>query len=156
MDSTDRKILRELQENGRLTNQDLAARVNLSPSPCLRRVRLLEESGVIQGYTALVDPQKYGLPIDVFVQIRLERHGEQTVREFESRVQEIDEILDFYLMTGTMDYLLHIVSTSLHAYELFMREKLHKIPGIAAIETSFAFGRVKRKKTFPPMHSLPA
>ncbi|MCP5366669.1 MAG: Lrp/AsnC family transcriptional regulator [Hyphomicrobiales bacterium] len=152
LDSTDRKILRELQENGRLTNQELAARVNLSPSPCLRRVRLLEQRGVIQGYTAIVDHHKYGLPIDVFVQVRLERHSEDAVKVFEAQVQDIDEILDCYVMTGTTDYLLHIVSDSLQSYERLMRQRLHKIPGIAAIETSFAFGRVKRKKTFPPLH----
>ena len=151
MDATDRKIIRELQANARLTNNDLAERINLSPSPCLRRVRNLEREGVILGYTAIVDQEKYGLPISVFVSIRLERHSEEMVSGFEKAVQDIDEILECYLMTGTNDYSLHVVSDSLKSYEHFMKTKLHKIPGIASIESSFAFGVVKRKASLPPL-----
>lgn len=151
MDHIDRKIIRELQNNGRLTNQELSERVNLSPSPCLRRVRNLETDGVLKGYTALVDQEKYGLGLDVFVQVKLERSTEALIETFEDEVNKIDEILECYLITGTSDYLLHIVSQNLKSYEKFMRERMTKIPGIATVETSISFGTVKKKHSFPLM-----
>src|SRR6516164_6527791 len=105
MDDKDRQIIRELQRNGRLTNQELAEKVNLSPSPCLRRLRLLEEAGIIQGYTALIDQKSYGLPITVFISVRLAQHSKEGVRDLENRVKRIDQILDCFLMTGDSDYL---------------------------------------------------
>lgn len=149
MDAKDRQIIRELQKDGRITNQDLADRVNLSPSPCLRRLRLLEEAGVIKGYTALVDQKAYGLPITVFIRVRLERHGEAVVRTFEEHVGRIDEVLDCYLLAGGDDYLLRVIVASLEAYEDFIRRKLHAIPGVASIDTSFAYGVVKQTRVFP-------
>jgi len=149
MDRIDRRIVRELQADGRLTNQELAERVNLSPSPCLRRVRLLEEAGVIRGYTAVVDQEKLGLPVNAFVSVRLERPSPEVMRTFEERIQRFDEIQECYLMTGSRDYLLHVVSQSLKTYEQFVREQLTRIPGIASVETSFAFGRVKRINLYP-------
>jgi len=149
VDSKDRQIIRELQRDGRLTNQDLAEKVNLSPSPCLRRLRKLEHDGVIQGYTALVDQQAYGLPVTVFIRIRLERHSKESVKTFEDKVQRIDHILECYLMTGDCDYLLRVIVPSLEDYEIFIRRKIHDIPGIASIDTSFAYGIVKRVQTFP-------
>ena len=151
MDSIDRNIIRELQANARLTNQELADRVNLSPSPCLRRVRNLERAGVLVGYTALVDQEKYGLPINVFVSIRLERQTDEAIREFEGGIQHLDEVLECYLMTGTRDYLLHVVSQSLQSYERFVRDVLSKLPGIAAIESSFALGQAKKRSVLPPL-----
>ncbi len=151
MDHTDRMIIRELQADGRQTNQELAAKVNLSPSPCLRRVRNLERSGVLLGYTAIVDQEKYGLPINAFVSIRLEKQTDAAIKAFEKGVQDIDEIIECYLMTGSRDYSLYVVSQSLKSYEQFIREKLTKLPGIAAIETSFAFGRVKGRSMLPPL-----
>jgi DNA-binding Lrp family transcriptional regulator len=149
LDGRDIQIVRRLQRDGRLSNQELAEAVNLSPSPCLRRVRLLEQRGVITGYTALVDQRAYGLPLTVFVRITLERHSEEIVRGFERRVAEIEEILDCYLMTGATDYLLRVVMADLDAYEAFVRTRLHAIPGIAAIDTSFAYGLVKRGHVYP-------
>lgn len=149
MDRIDRRIVRELQADGRLTNQELAERVNLSPSPCLRRVRNLEEAGVICGYTAVVDQEKLGLPVNAFVSVRLERPSPETMRTFEERIQRFDEIQECYLMTGSRDYLLHVVSQSLKTYEQFVRGQLTQIPGIASVETSFAFGRVKRINLYP-------
>lgn len=154
MDQTDRKIIRELQQNARQTNQELAERINLSPSPCLRRVRNLEKDGVITGYTAIVDQEKYGLALNVFVQIKLERQTEELIKTFETRVNEIDEIMECYLMTGTSDYLLHIVSDSLKSYERFMREKLTNIPGVGTVETSIAFSQIKKKYDFPTLASF--
>ncbi len=151
MDTTDRKIIRELQLNARLTNSDLAERINLSPSPCLRRVRNLVQKGVIQGYTAVIDQEKYGLAINAFVLIRLEKQTEALINEFEAHVQDIDEVMECYVMTGSSDYLLHIVSNSLKSYEKFMKQCLTRVPGIGSIETSFAFGKVKKTATFPPL-----
>lgn len=150
MDAIDRTIIRELQQDGRLTNQDLADRVRLSPSPCLRRVRRLEEYGVIHGYTALVDQGAFGLPVTAFVRIRLERHTTESVEAFEEHVRRIEHIQDCYLMAGSTDYLLRIVVEDLQAYERLVRGPLHAIPGIASIDTEFAFGIVKQSRVFPP------
>lgn len=149
MDAKDRQIIAALQQNGRLTNQELSERVSLSPSPCLRRLRILEDAGIIKGYTAVVDEQAYGLPITVFVRIRLERHTEDVVATFEQKIRRIDAILDCYVMTGNADYLLRVLVESLEDYEQFVRAKLHKIEGIASIDTSFAYGVVKRSNVFP-------
>ncbi|MGJ8545957.1 MAG: Lrp/AsnC family transcriptional regulator [Sulfitobacter sp.] len=149
MDSKDRQIIKELQKNGRLTNQDLAERVNLSPSPCLRRTRALEEQGVIKGYTAIVDEKAYGLPITALVRIRLESHAGAVVATFEKKVRETEQILDCYIITGTEDYLLRILVEDLQGYEEFVRGKLHNIPGIASIDTSFAYGVLKQSSVFP-------
>ncbi|WP_431045422.1 Lrp/AsnC family transcriptional regulator [Streptomyces sp. P1-3] len=155
MDAVDLRIIRELQADGRLSNQDLADRVRLSPSPCLRRVRKLEEAGLIRGYTAMVDQVAFGLPITVFVRVRLERHTAEIVNAFEEHVGLIEHIQDCYLMAGTSDYLLRIVIESLEAYEHLVRDRIHAIPGIASIESSFAFGSVKQSKTFPRPASAP-
>ena len=154
MDKIDRNIIREQQKNARLSNLDLAEKVNLSPSPCLRRVRKLETQGVITGYAAMVDQESYGLPLNVFVQIKLERHAEELMQTFEKRVAEIDEIMECYLITGSCDYLLHIVSDSLKSYESFMREEITTIPGIVSAETSFTFSTIKKKHRFPPLPSF--
>lgn len=151
MDSKDRQIIRALQRDGRMTNQDLAETVNLSPSPCLRRLRNLETSGVIKGYGVEVDAKAYGLPVTVFVRIRLDKHDEDTVRHFETRVAAIDEILECYVMTGLSDYLLRVVAADLDDYETFVRTRLHPIGGIGSIDTSFAYGTVKRTGVFPEM-----
>ncbi len=149
MDKKDRLIIKALQENGRLTNQDLAERVNLSPSPCLRRTRALEASGVIKGYTAIVDEQAFGLPITVFVRIRLSEHTGAAVQTFEEQVRSLDQILDCYVVTGSDDYILRVLTRDLADYERFVRERLHRIPGISSIDTSFAYGTVKRSMSFP-------
>ncbi len=151
MDTKDRQIIRELQADGRLTNHELAERVNLSPSPCLRRLRNLEQSGVIQGYTALVDQKAYGLPITVFVRIRLQPHTQESVQEFEQSITAMDEVLDCHLMTGDCDYLLRVIVESLEAYETFIRQKVHRIGCVASIDTSFAYGVVKQTRTFASM-----
>ncbi|MDG1826091.1 MAG: Lrp/AsnC family transcriptional regulator [Henriciella sp.] len=149
MDSKDRQILTALQENGRLTNQELSERVNLSPSPCLRRVRLMEEAGIIRGYTALVDKRAWGLPVTVFIRIKLERHGDDAVQAFERAIQNIPEVMDCWLMTGRADYQLRVIASDLDSYESFVRRKLQRVPGIASIDTSFAYGEVKRSQVYP-------
>jgi Lrp/AsnC family leucine-responsive transcriptional regulator len=149
VDKKDYQLLRALQSNARLSNQELAELVNLSPSPCLRRVRLLEQAGVIRGYTALVDQKAYGLPLTAFIRIRLERHAQDTVRAFERKVASIDAILDCFLISGNADYLLRVVAESLDAYETFVRRELHALPGISSIDTSFAYGIVKQTQVYP-------
>ena len=149
MDSKDREIIKALQRNGRLTNQDLAAQVNLSPSPCLRRTRSLEEKGVIKGYTAIVDERAYGLPVTALVRIRLSSHTGDVVKLFEKKVHETEQILDCYVITGSEDYLLRVLVEDLKSYEEFVRHKLHNIPGIASIDSSFAYGVLKQSNVFP-------
>lgn len=149
MDQKDRQIIAALQDNGRLSNQDLSERVNLSPSPCLRRLRNLEDCGVIKGYTAIIDEAEFGLAITAFVRIRLQRHNEETVRTFERKIRDTDNVVDCYMMTGGSDYLLRVLVESLKDYEQFVRSRLHLIEGIEAIETSFAYGTVKRASRFP-------
>jgi Lrp/AsnC family leucine-responsive transcriptional regulator len=149
MDNLDRKIIRELQANGRLSNHDLAERIGLSPSPCLRRVRRLEEDGIITGYTAEIDQAKCGIPINVFVTIKMKESSREAMRAFERGIEQYDEILECYLMTGNHDYSLHVVSESLQTYERFMREKLTRLPGMASIDSAFAYGRVKARSVYP-------
>ncbi|BBN93955.1 hypothetical protein DEGR_06880 [Deinococcus grandis] len=151
MDDRDRRILAALQANGRISNQDLADQVHLSPSPCLRRVRQLEDSGVIQGYTALVDEEAYGLTVTAFVRVRLQLHTTASIRAFEDAIARMDAVLDCYVMTGEADYLLRVLVADLKAYEAFVRRELHAVPGIASIDTSFAYGRVKRATVYPQL-----
>ncbi|NQY14466.1 MAG: Lrp/AsnC family transcriptional regulator [Henriciella sp.] len=149
MDSKDRQILKELQADGRLSNQDLSERVNLSPSPCLRRLRLLEEVGVITGYTALVDQKAWGLPVTVFIRIKLERHSDDAVQAFEGAIIDMPNVMDCWLMTGRSDYLLRVIAADLDDYEQFVRRELQRVPGIASIDTSFAYGQVKHAQVLP-------
>lgn len=151
MDSIDHKIVRALEENARLTLQELAERVSLSPSPCLRRLRRLEKTGVLKGYTAIVDQELYGLPVTVFVEVRLQQQTDATIRAFEKGVQELDEVLSCYLMAGSHDYLLQVVTRSLKTYERFIRDKLTRVPGVGSLESHFVFGQVKRKQVLPPI-----
>jgi Lrp/AsnC family leucine-responsive transcriptional regulator len=149
MDATDRRIIRELQRDGRLTIQELSERVHLSPSPCLRRMRNLEQAGLIRGYAAIVDEERYGLPVTVYVRIRLQKHSQEQIRQFEKAIQRIDEVLECHLLAGDYDYMLRVLVADLRAYERFIRERIHPIPGVGAIETSFAYGVVKRTQVFP-------
>jgi Lrp/AsnC family leucine-responsive transcriptional regulator len=115
----------------------------------LRRLRLLEQSGVIRGYSALLDQEKVGLPVSVFVSIKLERQNEEGLRRFETAVRDCPEVLDCYLMTGPRDYLLRVVARDLADYERFVKETLTRIDGIGNIESSFALGQVKHSNVLP-------
>ncbi len=149
MDQKDRQIIRELQRNGRMTNQDLAAAVNLSPSPCLRRLKQLEQSGAITGYSASIDAEAYGLPVTVFVRVSLTGHTESIVKQFEHQISRVDQVLECFVMTGTSDYLLRVVVADLADYENFVRQHLHPIGGIGSIDSSFVYGVVKKTNVFP-------
>jgi DNA-binding Lrp family transcriptional regulator len=151
MDSKDYQIIAALQANGRMTNQELSEQVSLTPTPCLRRLRMLEESGMIRGYTAVVDEEAFGLPVTAFVGVKLKEHTAESVRRFERAIQKIDAVLDCYVMTGQVDYLLRVLAQSLKDYERFVRQELHAIPGIQSIDTSFAYSRVKRSVVFPDL-----
>jgi Lrp/AsnC family leucine-responsive transcriptional regulator len=149
LDDIDRRILAALQADGRMTAQQLADRVGLSPSPCARRVRLLEEAGVVKGYVAVIDQAKVGLPISVFASVKLERQREDDLDRFSQAVARWPEVVDCYLMTGQRDYLLRIVVSDLESYERFIKDKLTRLDGVASIESSFALGQVKRSNALP-------
>lgn len=149
VDHKDRQILRALQKDGRMSNQDLAEAVNLSPSPCLRRLRNLETSGAIRGFSAGVDAAAYGLLITAFLSVRLERHNEEAIKRFEQQIARLDEVLECYMLTGSVDYMLRVVAAGLGEYEDFIRNRIHRIGGIASIDTSFVYGIVKRTSVFP-------
>lgn len=150
-DTIDRRILEQLQGNGRMTNQELADQVGLSPSPCLRRVRLLETAGVISRYVALVDPEAVGLSVTAFVRVRLDQQDDRHLAEFEAAVADFPEVMECYLMTGEADYQLRVLVRSLGAFEDFLRHRLTKVRGIATVTTSFALRPVIYKTALPAL-----
>lgn len=152
LDDIDRRILEELQTDGRITNQDLSEQVGLSPSPCLRRLRQLEGSGVIAGYVALINPEAVGLSVTAFIRVRLDQQDDRHLALFEEAVGSFPEIMECYLMTGDADYQLRVVVDSLQAFEDFLRYKLTRIEGVAQVTTSFALRPVVYK-TALPLHS---
>lgn len=143
LDKIDHSILRELLNDGRISNQDLSERVGLSPSPCLRRVRRLEDTGVITGYTAQLDEEKIGLPVAVFLSIKLERQIDASLNSFEAEIIKFPEVVDCWLMTGDNDYLLRVLAKGLREYEHFLTGTLTKITGVASIRSSVSLRRVK-------------
>jgi Lrp/AsnC family leucine-responsive transcriptional regulator len=149
LDEIDRKILTLLQADSRLTMQALAERVGLSVSPCHRRVRLLEERGVITRYGAMVDQKSLGLHVSVFVSIKLERQKEEDLQRFAKAISNWSVVLECYLMTGNRDYLLRVVAADLASYEAFLKNKLTRLNGIASIESSFALSQVKYSIALP-------
>jgi DNA-binding Lrp family transcriptional regulator len=149
LDATDLRILAVLQDDAGLTNVELAARVNLSPSPCLARVRALERDGVIKRAVTLLDPLKIGLSVSVFIQIRLERQIEEALENFEAAMQRYDEVMECYLMTGDADYLIRVVVRDVPALERFIVDELSKLPSVANIRSSFALKQVKYKTALP-------
>ena len=149
LDDIDRKILVELQADGRMSLNDLAAKVGLSPSPCLRRVRMLERDGVISRYVAVLDQRAVGLPVSVFVSIKLEKQREESLNRFAKAVERWPEVLECYLMTGSRDYWLRVVVPDLDAYERFVKQKLTRVEGITSIESSFALEQVKYTNVLP-------
>jgi Lrp/AsnC family leucine-responsive transcriptional regulator len=149
MNEVDLKILDHLQGNGRITNQHLAEQIGLSPSPCLRRVRSLEESGVITGYVALVSPEAIGLSVTAFVRIRLDQQDDRHLAAFESAIAGFPEVMECYLMSGEADYQLRVLVGSLTEFETFLRHKLTGIKGVAKVTTSFALRPVVYRTALP-------
>jgi len=155
LDDADRRILKVLQSAGRISNVDLAERVGLSPSPCLARVKALEQRGVIKHYAALVDPDSVGLGISVFIQITLERQIEKSLDTFEKRMAALDEVMECYLMTGDSDYLIRVVVPDLRALERFIVRDVSTIPGVANIRSSMALKQVKYNTALPLAGTVP-
>lgn len=149
LDRIDRRIIEHLQRDGRATIQELAEKVGLTPSPCLRRVRRLEQAKIIRGYAAIVDQKAAGLPISVFASVKLERQREEELDRFSQAVSRWPEVMECYLMTGPRDYLLRIVVPDLQAYEHFIKTKLTRLEGVGSIELSFALGQVKYTNVLP-------
>jgi len=145
----DRRILRALQEDGRMTIQAIADRVGLSASPCLRRIRQMEEAGIIAAYSAVIDQKAVGLPVSVFISIKLERQRAEELDRFGDAIAGWPEVMECYLMTGQFDFLLRVVCADLAAYEAFLREKLTQVAGVSSIESSFSLGQVKYSRVLP-------
>jgi Lrp/AsnC family transcriptional regulator, leucine-responsive regulatory protein len=143
IDHLDRAILRELQTNGRISVQELSNRVGLSPTPCARRIRMLEEAGIITGYHALIDETKAGFAFSVFVSVKLDRQIDDTLKEFEKAIRAYPEVVDCWLMTGNRDYLLRLAVRDIAEFEAFLTGKLTKVPVVASIESSIPLRRVK-------------
>lgn len=149
LDEKDIQILRILQEDGRITNADLAKRIDLSPPSALQRVRRLERSGFIRGYTALLDPEMLGYGITVWAMISLTLHQDQPIDRFREGVQQIPEVVECYNVSGDCDFLLKILVADIHAYEQLMREKLSRIEGIRNLHSSFVLGVTKHTTQIP-------
>ena len=149
LDAVDLRILAQLQEDGSLTNVELARRVHLSPSPCLARVKALEAGGVIERYVALASAKQLGLGLNVFINISLKTQSKQALAEFEQRIAEHDQVMECYLMTGDSDYLIRVAVPDIAALERFILEQLTPIPGIEKIRSSFALKQVRYKTALP-------
>ena len=149
LDTTDLRILAELQTNGALSNVELARRVHLSPSPCLARVKALENNGVINRYVALANAAALGLGLNVFISISLKEQSKAALAEFEQRIAEHDEVMECYLMTGDSDYLMRVALPNIAALEKFILEQLTPISGIEKIRSSFALKQVRYKTALP-------
>ena len=149
LDIVDLKILTELQRDGSLSNVELAKRVHLSPSPCLARVKALEQAGVIDRYVALANASVLGLGLNVFISISLKEQSKEALATFEQRIAEHDEVMECYLMTGDSDYLIRVALPDIAALEKFILEQLTPIPGIEKIRSSFALKQVRYKTALP-------
>ncbi|MEN3111113.1 Lrp/AsnC family transcriptional regulator [Uliginosibacterium paludis] len=150
IDRYDRRILEVLQHEGRISNQDLAARVGLSPSPCLRRVRALEESGLITGYHAVLDARKLGLSLIALLSISMDRHTPERFEAFEAAVGAIPEVIECLLITGQQsDYQLKVVVRDMDDYQRLLLEKITRIEGVSGVHTSFVLRRVVSRDTLP-------
>jgi Lrp/AsnC family transcriptional regulator, leucine-responsive regulatory protein len=149
LDALDRAILRELQQDGRLTNVELAKRVRLSPSPCLRRVKALEDAGYIRGYAATLDRQLLRRGLHVFVMVSLTSQRQETLEAFERGVAELQDVLECHLIAGEADYLLAVAVENLGAYQRFFTEQLGELPGVASLKSMITMKAVKKTSSLP-------
>lgn len=150
LDAIDRRILRALHRNARLTNAELAEQVGLSPSPCWTRVKRLEQAGVIKGYVAILDQAALGLPDTVIIEVMMERHDEESLRRFEQAVTDMPEIIEAWLVTGEYDYVIKAAVGGTAGYERLLREKLYRLPGVRHTRTSFTLRSLKQSWTPAP------
>ncbi len=146
---TDRRILETLQAEGQLSNVDLAARVGLSPSPCLRRVKALEADGIIAGYVALLDRRKLGLDVVAFVEVQVDRHNDTVAEAFKHAILRDPAVVTCQAMTGAFDYLLKVVAPNLDAYAEFTMKRLLKMPGVKDVRSSFVLETLKDSTALP-------
>ncbi len=150
LDRYDRQILRALQEDGRLSNQDLADRIGLSPSPCLRRVRALEEAGLITGYRALLDARALGLSLHALIHISMDQHTPERFKHFETQISEIPEVMECLLITGqSADYQIKVVVHDMDAYQALLLNRITRIKGVTGVHSSFILRRVIDKTALP-------
>jgi Lrp/AsnC family leucine-responsive transcriptional regulator len=149
MDDTDRAILRELQADGRLPNAALAERVHLSPSPCLRRLKRLEDEGTIAGYRAVLDRRKVGLGLTAFVEVKVSGQSRRRAEQLEKAVAEVEEIIACYIVAGDADFMLEVVVPDLAAYERLLLRTLLELPGVSDVRTNFAIRTVKEAGPLP-------
>lgn len=150
LDRYDRQILAELQDDGRISNQELADRIGLSPSPCLRRVRALEEAGFIAGYRAMLDARKLGLDLMVILSISMDRHTPERFAHFDAAVRAMPEVLECLLITGRdADYQIKVVVRDMDAYQDFLLNKITRLEGVAGVHSSFVLRRVLERTSLP-------
>lgn len=152
LDAYDRKILEALQQDGRLTNVQLAEAIGLTPSPCLRRVRALERAGLITGYHATLSRSSIGLGLTVFVGVKVERHRDDTAEAFRQAVKAIPEVISCHLVSGEADFLLQVVVPDLASYQRLLLETLLKLPGVSDIRSNFSIQTVKERSSLPLTH----
>ena len=149
MDLIDRKIVRAVQVDGRMTVTELAERVGLSATPCARRLERLQKEGVISGYTAKVDAAKLGFGVSIFVSVELEKQDRSAIDAFERAIRRCDEVMECYLMTGSRDILLRVVAQDLSAFDAFLESRLMQIPGIRNLRSNFALRTMVKRETLP-------
>jgi len=149
LDAPDHAIVRALQVDGRLSNVVLAERINLSESATLRRVRALEQGGLIEGYSARINQAQAGLPDSVFINITLQRQDQQDLEIFEAAVQQVPEIMECYLMSGNFDYLLRVVVSGTADFERVHSQKLTRLPGVSRVQSSFTLRTVRKSSVLP-------
>ncbi|MBT5483975.1 MAG: Lrp/AsnC family transcriptional regulator [Gammaproteobacteria bacterium] len=150
LDRTDKRILGELQINGRISNQELADKVGLSPSPCLRRVKQLEDEGIIEGYAALVNASKLGLKMMALIQIRMDRHTPERFEEFERTIKDYPQVLECILITGqTADYQVKVIVRDMEEYQDFLLNKITPLPGVSDVHSSFILRQVMHTTALP-------
>lgn len=149
LDQIDRRILAELQENGRITNVELAQRVGLTAPPCLRRMRSLEESEIIRGYHADIDPARLGYAITVFAMVSLKSQAEADLRGFEDHVKALPEVRECHMLNGEIDFILKIVSRDLQSFQEFLTSKLTPAPNVASVKTSLTIRSAKQEPGVP-------
>jgi Lrp/AsnC family leucine-responsive transcriptional regulator len=149
LDRQDRALLTLLQRDGRISNSDLAEAVHLSESACLRRVRALEARGLIEGYTARLNQQLLGYPVNVFVSITLDRQEQANLQLFETEVRRIPEVMECYLMTGDFDYLLRVIVADTADFERIHARQLTRLPGVARVHSSFALRTIQKANSLP-------
>jgi Lrp/AsnC family leucine-responsive transcriptional regulator len=152
LDAIDLRILKVLQDDARLTNNDLADRVGLSASPCLRRVRRLEKEGFIRTYRAVLDREAIGLGLTVFVDIKVEKHNRENAQALQEALRALPEVVSCHMVSGAADFVAEIVVANLKAYERLLTEKLLTLPMIADIRSNFALSRVKSDAALPLTH----